>query len=155
MMTSYRRLRRPGAIYFFTLCLEHRGSTLLTDQIALLREAWRQTIAEFPVAAQAAVVLPDHLHAIWTEPEGTVAYSERWRRIKARFSNGIERDFEPRQSLRRKRERGIWQRRFWEHAIRREQELLQAKEYLRLDPLKHGLVSDPADWPYSSFAGHK
>jgi len=138
-------LRLPGATYFFTLCLEHRGSTLLIDQIALLRAEWRQTMAEFPVAGQAAIVLPDHLHAIWTEPEGSETYSERWRRIEARFSYGTERDFKPRDSLRRKCERGVWQRRFWEHAIRSEQEWTQAMEYLRLNPLKHGLVSNPVD----------
>lgn len=154
-MTAYRRLRLPGATYIFTLCLQRRGSALLTEHVALLRHAWGTTLRELPVAAQAVVILPDHLHAIWREPEGRVDYSERWRRIKARFSRALPDDAVPRQdlrpSLRIKRERGIWQRRFWEHAIRDEAELAMALAYLRANPVRHRLVRDPADWPYSSF----
>ena len=72
-MTSYRRLRLPGATYFFTLCLEDRGSTALVDHVALLRNAYAKTVAELPVICRAMVVLPDHLHAVWTEPAGSVA----------------------------------------------------------------------------------
>jgi len=150
-MTANRRLRLPGATYIFTLCLQERGGSLLTDRVAVLRHAWAATLRELPVAGQAVVVLPDHLHAIWTEPDGVVAYSERWRRIKARFSQALPDDFRPRASLRRKRERGIWQRRFREHAIRNTDELGMAMAYLLANPVKHGLVDDPADWPYSSF----
>lgn len=150
-MARYRRLRLPGATCCFTLCLEERGSRLLTDNIQALRLAWHSTLQELPVRRQAVVVLPDHLHAIWTEPEGQSAYGERWRRIKARFSRQIATVHAPRASLQHKRERGIWQRRFWEHTIRNEEALHQALEYLRVNPVKHGLVQHPADWAYSSF----
>ncbi len=151
-MTSYRRLRRPGATYFFTLCLQQRGSALLVEQIELLRHAWRLTMRELPVTCRAVVVLPDHLHAIWTEPEDAALFSERWRRIKARFSRGIEGDFQPRPSLRRKRERGIWQRRFWEHRIRDDRDLADAMQHCRWNPVRHGFAATPEAWPYSSFS---
>ena len=119
-MTSYRRLRQTGATYFFTLCLQRRGATTLIDHVGLLREAYRRTVQELPVTCQAMVILPDHLHAIWTEPEGEVNYSERWRRIKARFSHALAGDFRPCDSKVGKRGRGVWQRRFWEHHLRSE-----------------------------------
>ncbi len=150
-MTQYRRLRLPGASYFFTLCLETRGSTRLVDHIATLRTAYAATLRELPVLCPAMVVLPDHLHAIWTEPEGVVLYSERWRRIKARFSHALSGEFAPNARKSRKRERGLWQRRFWEHAIRGEADFLAAMDYCRLNPVKHGLVENPEDWAFSSF----
>lgn len=150
-MTQYRRLRLPGATYFFTLCLEARGSNVLVDQIGALRAAYALTLRELPALCPAMVILPDHLHAIWTEPLGTVHYSERWRRIKARFSRAVEGDHSPNPSKQAKRERGLWQRRFWEHAIRSEAEFLAAMEYCRTNPVKHNLVQDPDDWEYSSF----
>ncbi|WP_284163401.1 transposase [Frigidibacter sp. SD6-1] len=150
-MTNYRRLRLPGATYFFTLCLQERGGTTLTDNIACLREAYRKTIAERPVTCPAIVILPDHLHAIWTEPADCVQFSERWRRIKARFSHALCDQFDPCDSKRRKRERGLWQRRFWEHAIRSEKDFIAAMDYCRTNPVRHGLVEEPEHWPYSSF----
>jgi putative transposase len=149
-MTAYRRLRLPGATYFFTLCLEQRGTTTLVDHIDTLRWAYLTTVRDLPVTAAVMVVLPDHLHAVWTEPEGEVRFSERWRLIKARFSHNVGGDFAPSSSKQRRRERGLWQRRFWEHAIRDEAELQAATEYCRLNPVRHGLVSDPALWPYST-----
>jgi len=150
-MANYRRMRVSGATVFFTLCLERRGGHTLTEHIDALRDAYRLTVAELPVTCPAMVVLPDHLHAIWTEPDGDVRYSERWRRIKARFSHALAHDFAPRPSLRRKRERGLWQRRFWEHNLRGHAEIDAALAYCRLDPVRHGLVAAPQDWPYSSF----
>jgi putative transposase len=151
-MTNYRRLRLPGATYFFTLCLEDRDSTLLTDHIDTLRAAYLKTLQELPALCPAMVVLPNHLHAIWTEPEGSVLCSERWRRIKARFSHAIQQDFSPNPSKQTKRERGIWQRRFWEHAIRGESEFVAAMEFCHFNPVKHGLVTNPLDWQYSSLS---
>ena len=151
-MTEYRRFLIPGATYFFTVRLEQRGSTLLTDQIDALRYAYAKAVAEFPVAAHAVVVLPDHMHAVWTEPEGGVWYSERWRRIKARFNHAVADPNPQRPSLEAKRERGLWQRRFYEHCIRTEDEYRRAIDHCRMNPVKHGLVTDPTLWPYSSFA---
>lgn len=150
-MTNYRRLRVPGGTYFFTLCLEDRGSTTLVDHIDHLRFAYAKTVAELPVTCEAMVVLPDHLHAVWTLPEGDANFSERWRRIKARFSHGIRAGLPPNPSKVMKRERGVWQRRFWEHAVRNEENLHAAIHYCWQNPIKHGLVSDPSAWPFSSF----
>jgi putative transposase len=88
-MTHFRRLLIPGATYFFTVRLERRGDTLLTDHIESLRYAYAKAVQDYPVTCHAMVVLPDHLHAVWTEPDGGVWYSERWRRIKARFAQAI------------------------------------------------------------------
>ncbi len=151
-MTQYRRLLIPGATYFFTVRLEERGATLLTDHIETLRYAYAKAVQDYPVTCHAMVVLPDHLHAVWTEPEGGVWYSERWRRIKARFSYAIPDAGKPRPSLKANRERGIWQRRFNEHAIRNEDEFRRALSHCEDNPVKHGLVSDAALWPFSSFA---
>ncbi len=151
-MTHYRRLLLPGATYFFTVRLERRGSTLLTDHIETLRYAYARAVRDFPVTCHAIVVLPDHLHAVWTEPDGGVWYSQRWQRLKARFSYAIPETGEKRPSLDRKRERGIWQRRFYEHAIRTEEEFQRALNHCEQNPVKHGLVSEAALWPYSSFA---
>jgi len=150
-MTEYRRLLLPGATYFFTVRLEQRGSTLLTDHVDALRYAYAKAVEEFPVTCHAMVVLPDHVHAIWTEPVGEVWYSERWQRIKARFTHAVASPASVRPSLVAKRERGLWQRRFYEHAIRGEDDFRRAVEHCRMNAVKHGLVADPDDWPYSSF----
>ncbi len=149
-MTHSRRLLLPGATYFFTVRLEQRGSTLLTDHIETLRYAYARAVRDYPVTCHAMVVLPDHLHAVWTEPDGGVWYSERWQRLKARFSYAIPEAGERRPAPERKR--GIWQRRFDEHAIRTEEEFQRALTHCEQNPVKHGLVSDAALWPYSSFA---
>ncbi len=150
-MTQYHRPLLPGATYFFTVRLEQRGSTLLTDHIDQLRYAYAKSVQDYPVTCHAMVVLPDHLHAIWTEPEGEVWYSERWRRIKSRFTHAIAEPLNARPSFEAKRERGIWQRRFCEHAIRNEDEFRRAMAHIQTNPVRHGLVSDPDLWPYSSF----
>ena len=150
-MTSYRRLLIPGATYYFTVRLEMPGATHLTDRIDMLRYAYAKAVQEFPVTCHAMVVLPDHLHAIWTEPEGMVWYSERWRRIKARFTHAVAEPVAVRPSLERKRERGIWQRRFYEHCIRNDDDFSRAMEHCRTNPVRHGLVTAPELWPYSSF----
>lgn len=150
-MTNYRRFKIPGATYFFTLWLEDRESRLLVDRIGELRAAYALTARELPVECRAMVVLPNHLHAIWTEPAGEVNYSERWRRIKARFSHLVGPAMQINDSKLRKRERGIWQRRFWEHTIRDEVELAEMIAYCEVNPVKHGLVARAEDWPYSSF----
>lgn len=149
-MSRYRRIRIPGASYFFTVAMAERGGSVLTDRIDLLRAAWRATVAERPVFCDAMVVLPDHLHAVWTLPEGDADYSERWRRIKARFSRALG-EHRPRSDSKiAKRECGVWQRRFWEHAIRDERDYRAHVEYCWRNPVKHGLVSRAVDWPFSS-----
>lgn len=151
-MTNYRRLRQPGGTYFFTVCLSDRSGRLLVDHINTLRWAYAKTMAEMPVTCPAMVVLPDHLHAIWTLPDGDHDFSERWRKIKARFSHALLADPNPNASKTAKRERGVWQRRFWEHRVRDDAELQTIIAYCRNNPVKHGHVTDPQDWPYSSFS---
>lgn len=154
-MTAYRRLRVPGATYFFTAALADRSSDLLVRHVEELRRAVAITMSERPFACEAAVVLPDHLHMIWTMPAGDSDFSTRWRLIKSRFSRstGICR---PRgRSQATKQERGVWQRRFWEHCIRGPEDFQLHAHHCWSDPVTHGLVTDPADWPYSSYLRDK
>jgi putative transposase len=152
-MTSYRRLRIPGGTYFFTVGLKRRGTDTLVARIDALRAAWAQTHAERPFRTHAVVVLPDHLHAIWTLPEGDDDFPTRWRLIKSRFSRATGLTGRQSPSLVSKQERGLWQRRYWERGIRGVEDLEACMEYCRINPVKHGYVDRPEDWPFSSFRG--
>jgi len=152
-MSNYRRVRIPGASYFFTVALADRGSSLLIDRIDDLRRAYAETLRAEPVVCDAMVVLPDHLHAVWTLPPRDAEFSERWRKIKHRFSRQVGRTAHPTRvspSKLAKRERGLWQRRFWEHAIRDEADYRAHVAYCWGNPVKHGLVAQAVDWPFSS-----
>ena len=150
-MSTYRRSRIFGGTYFFTVKLQERGSALLLEQIGLLRHAVRVTRRRRPFRIDAWVVLPDHIHCVWTLPEGEADYSVRWKEIKALFSRSLERTEEVSAPRRLRGERGIWQRRFWEHAIRDERDYWAHIDYVHLNPYKHGLVEHVRDWPYSTF----
>jgi putative transposase len=106
----------------------------------------------YPFETVAICILPDHLHAVWALPQGDSDYSTRWSVIKAGFSRGL---YEPAQqrsaSKRARRERGLWQRRYWEHAIRNDADLERHVDYIHFNPVKHGHVLRVIDWPYSSF----
>jgi len=152
-MSDYRRNRVPGGTYFFTVNLleRHSQSRLLVNHIDVLREAVRVTKCHAPFHIDAWVVLPEHMHCIWTLPAGDVDYSGRWRAIKKHFSKAIP-AFEYRSKVRLKRhERGIWQRRFWEHTVRDERDYANHFDYIHFNPVKHGWVTRVKDWPYSSF----
>ena len=149
-MPNYRRARVRGATFFFTVVLAERDSSLLTERIEDLRRAYVATTATMPVHCDAMVVLPDHMHAVWTLPQGDGNYSERWRKIKFRFSRAVGCRFPRSASKIAKRETGIWQRRFWEHTIRDETEFAQHVDYIHYNPVKHGLVGCPKDWPFST-----
>ena len=161
-MPTYLRPRIPGATVFFTVCLADRSAATLTDHVDALRAAVAQTRAERPFTIDAFVVLPDHLHAIWTLPEGDADYSVRWGAIKARFSVAARRaGFTPppptgrgnggvNPALRRKGEVGLWQPRFWEHHIRNDADLSEHLRYCWWNPVKHGLAAHPEGWPWSS-----
>jgi putative transposase len=150
-MPDYRRFRVPGGTYFFTVNLLERKGDLLVRHIDDLREAVRKTKQERLFHIDAWAVLPDHMHTVWTLPPGDDDYSNRWKAIKIRFVQKLPRT-ERRSKVRiAKGERGIWQRRFWEHTILDDHDYRQHIDYVHWNPMKHGLVQKIADWPYSSF----
>ena len=150
-MPNYRRAFAPGGCFFFTVTLLERRQTLLVDRIAGLREAVTTTRRSHPFTIDAFVVLPDHLHAVWTLPADDHDFSMRWRLIKSRFAKALPKQ-ERLSAVRKARgERGIWQRRFWEHLIREEADYARHVEYCYINPLKHRLVTRVGDWPHSSF----
>ena len=152
-MTTYRRNASPGSSFFFTVNLADRRQSLLVDNIELLRTAFREVQARHQFTLDAIVVLPEHIHAIWTLPEGDGDYAMRWRLIKSRFSRGLPPA--PVEHLSRSRllkgERNIWQRRYWEHTIRDDDDFARHIDYVHINPVKHRLVTRVGDWPYSSF----
>ena len=150
-MPNYHRAFAPGGCWFFTVNLLDRRSTLLTDEIDALRDATARTRQRFPFHIDAFVVLPDHLHAVWTLPPGDADFSVRWRWIKIRFARSLPKQERLSPVRRARGERGIWQRRFWEHLIRDERDYARHVEYCYINPLKHALVTRVRNWPHSSF----
>lgn len=149
-MTNYRRSRRSGSTFFFTVNLADRRSDLLTRRIDDLREAFRAVMAAHPFAIDAIVVLPEHLHTIWKLPTEDANFAMRWRLIKTRFSRNFPPSEPQSQSRLSKGERGIWQRRYWEHEIRDNIDMQRHLDYIHINPVKHGYVSRASDWPHSS-----
>ncbi|MBC7946197.1 MAG: transposase, partial [Burkholderiales bacterium] len=146
-MTAYRRNLIAGGAYFFTVNL----ACALVEEIELLRAAFRHVRQHHPFSIDAVVVLPDHLHAIWSLPPADADYSLRWRLIKAFFSRGLPRDERRSASRRSKAERGIWQRRYWEHTVRDDIDFARHADYIHFNPVKHGHANRVQDWPHSSF----
>ncbi|XAL99149.1 transposase [Phycisphaeraceae bacterium D3-23] len=149
-MPNYKRLYRPGGTYFFTINLWDRRHTLLVDHNDVLRTAIATAREKHPFDLPAIVVLPDHLHCIMTLPPGDPDFSRRIQKIKSRFSRQIPKEETTTPSRIQKGERGIWQRRFWEHLIRDEEDLEQHVNYIHYNPVKHGYVKHTTDWPHSS-----
>ena len=149
-MSRYRRVWVPGGTCFFTVNLLERRRTLLVDRIDALRVAFRTACAARPFAVEAIVVLPDHLHCLWRLPEGDADNATRWRHIKSTFSRLVPAT--KRRSRRRlaKGERGIWQRRYWEHLITDEDDRRRHIDYIHYNPVKHGHALHAAAWPWSS-----
>jgi putative transposase len=150
-MTNYRRNFVRGATYFFTINLSDRRLRLLTENIERLRDAVRYTQKRHPFTIDAIVVLPDHLHAVWSLPEGDADYAMRWRLIKSAFSRALPCVEKISTSRTSKGERGIWQRRYWEHTIRDESDFERHVDYIHFNPVKHGHVCRVKEWSYSSF----
>jgi putative transposase len=150
-MPQYIRAFVPGGIFFFTVALLERRRRLLTQYIDELRAVFKAARERRPFTIEAIVILPGHLHCIWTLPEGDADFSSRWQDIKARFAARIPRGERLSARRQQKGERGIWQRRFWEHVIRDEGDFERHADYIHYNPVKHGHVTRVAAWPYSSF----
>jgi putative transposase len=150
---QYRRERMAGGHYFFTVVTHKRQPVLtLPDTIERLRESVRREKQRHAFEIDAMVVLPDHLHCLWRLPEGDTDYSGRWSRIKRYFSTGchdVTALMTP--SRESKREKAVWQRRFWEHRIRDDEDWRRYMDYIHYNPVKHGCAVSPREWPYSSF----
>ncbi len=163
-MPNYRRIYIPGSTVFLTWVTYQRAPLFKhSENVTRFRQAVRQTRTEAPFEIVAAAILPDHVHFIWTLPDGDSNYSRRVGRIKTLFTRALRGKYTQSgnisQSRRKHRESNVWQRRFWEHTIRTEEELARCLNYVHYNPVKHGLVSCPHQWPHSSFqkwidAGH-
>ena len=151
-MSDYRRLFVPGGTYFFTLNLRDRRSDLLVKHIDLLRESWKEVSKTRPFETLAAVILPDHMHMVISLPEDDADYPSRLRLLKSGFTRRLPDDAK---SKGRKGERNVWQRRYWEHAIRDEADLEAHVNYVHYNPVKHGHVNEMDAWPYSTWHRHK
>jgi putative transposase len=151
LMPDFRRNRVPGGTYFFTVNLFDRRSDLLIKHIDLLRKAVQVVRLKSYFEINAWVILPDHMHCLWTLPPGDVDFPNRWRAIKIRFSKSLP-IIEPRSPVMiEKGERGIWQRRYWEHTVRDDADYAAHMDYVHFNPVKHGLVAQPGDWSFSTF----
>ncbi|RBP83236.1 transposase [Marinomonas rhizomae] len=142
-MPNYIRSKKRGGTFFFTVNLQNRQSSVLINHIDLLRESVSYVLKRRPFHIVAWVVLPDHIHAVWTLPEGDNDYSRRWQLIKQLFTKKLWGLTELQHT--------VWQPRFWEHEIKSEDDLNKHINYCYLNPVKHGYVSSTVDWPYSSF----
>jgi len=155
-MPRYKRTYE-GNTYFFTVVTHKRHPFLCDEQPRrFLRETINEVRTMRPFTIDAWVLLPDHLHSIWTLPDGDSDYSTRWGLIKAGFSKRMNKAVgraHPTVSPSRDkhRESAYWQRRFWEHMIRGQEDFNAHMDYVHYNPVKHGLVTAPADWVHSSF----
>ena len=153
-MSQYRRAQIGGGAFFFTITLADRSSNLLVEQIDRLIRVYSSVQQRYPFDTIAICILPDHLHAVWSLPPSDANFSLRWSLIKSAFTRGLSYTASPSHSKIAKRERGIWQRRYWEHFIRDDNDLARHIDYIHFNPVKHELVSKVCDWPHSSFHKH-
>ena len=158
-MSNYLRDRSTGATWFFTVVTADRIPWLLDAEArGGLRQAFDEARRRFSFRIDALVLLPDHLHAIWTLPSGDADFGKHWSLIKRctgdrlLATGGGRPGHTLTASQRRRRERGLWQRRFWEHRIRDEDDFGNHCDYIHFNPVKHGLVERAADWPHSTFS---
>ena len=138
---KYRRAFIPGGTWFFTVVTNQRQAFLAEpENISVLREAFKQVKEKYPFTIDAIVIMPDHLHCIWTLPKSDSDFATRWRLIKTWFTKHCQQDFRP-----------IWQRRYWEHLLRDEADYNKHIDYIHYNPVKHRYVNSVAEWQYSSF----
>ncbi len=137
------------------MVVTHRRKKILChpDNVSLLRKVFRRVIKKHPFTIDAFVLLPEHLHCVWTLPEGDRDFSKRWRLIKSYFTRKCNNTYKspPSASRQMKKEQAVWERRFWEHLIRDEEDLVKHVEHIHYNPVKHGLVNAPKNWEFSSF----
>lgn len=153
-MSQYHRLLSTGATYFFTLVTYHRRPVLTDEPVrAALRRSFHLVRRRCPFTVDAFVLLPDHLHCIWTLPDGDADYTSRWICVKRLTSQQLREMLSPPESASAgmRRELGLWQRRFWEHRIRDERDFERHADYIHWNPVRHGHVRAVIEWPYSSF----
>ena len=150
-MSTYRRNHPAGGTAFFTVNLADRRFDLLTRVVNHRHDCVARTRARYPFALDVWVVLPDHLHAIWTLPAGDAEFSVRWWLIERYFSGALPCGGAISPSCAAQGERGIWQRRFWEHAIGDAADISAHMDYVHFHPVKHGLAAQAAEWPFFSF----
>jgi putative transposase len=154
-MSRYRRAHTGGATYFFTVVTHQRQQFLCDEDVRLaLRESIERAREKYPFEVDAWVLLPDHMHCIWTLPQEDGDFSTRWNAIKKgvtrRVGARLHRADLLTPSKAARRESTVWQRRFWEHQIRDDRDFEAHMDYIHFNPVKHGLVVAPIDWPYSS-----
>ena len=150
----YRRANIEGGTYFFTVVTFGRKKIFSTpENVELLRQGMKHVMKKHPFVIDAMVVLPDHLHCIWTLPPEDADFPVRWRLIKSFFTRNCGAEYRQKISdaRQRKKEQALWQRRYWEHTIKDEQAFMRHVEYIHYNPVKHGLVNAPGGWAYSSF----
>jgi putative transposase len=140
-MPRYRRAQQPGGTFFFTV-VTHRRRKLFYEinNRLILKKAIMEVQSAYPFNIDAWVLLPEHLHCIWTLPEGDTDFSKLWGLIKVKFSKELSHPTTP-----------VWQNRFWEHLIRNDHDFQNHLDYIHYNPVKHGLVANPGDWPASTF----
>lgn len=153
-MRRYIRSDVPGATYFFTLTLQDRSARYLVDYVGHLRASVAEAKSRHPFRTEAVVVLPEHLHVLWTLPPDDADFGTRWMLIKQGFTRRLQQagalEAAAVTSRGTKGERSLWQRRFWEHQIRDEDDFARHVDYIHFNPVKHGWVLRARDWPYSS-----
>lgn len=155
-MSRFRRATTRGGTYFFTV-VTYRRQKILCDPLirTALRQAINKTRASYPFIIDAWVLLPDHLHCIWTLPDGDADFSTRWSKIKRHVSIECREQYRSGEwlsdSKNKHRESTLWQRRFWEHRIRDEEDFNRHVDYIHHNPVKHGMCKMPGQWPHSTF----
>ena len=151
-MADYRRLYVKGGTYFFTVVTQERRPIFKEEKsIEILRDVFKVVMEASPFHVEGIVVLPDHIHCIWTLPKGDHDFSKRWKGIKYRFSLRYKGSFVKSDSMKKKKEKGLWQRRFWEHLIRDQEDFNRHIDYIHYNPVKHNLARRALEWPHSSF----
>ena len=151
---KYRRAFISGGSFFFTLVTEKRRPLFASaEAVDVLRGAFRSVRSTRQFALDAIVVLPEHLHCIWTLPPGDADFPTHWRLIKIGFTKHCDPALRPAPSTvqTKRQEQALWQHRYWEHMLRDEANFERHVEYILCNPVKHGYVASPLEWPHSSF----